>query len=41
VAAGALVSRDVPDRKIVMGVPAKVVRDVPENELLPPRGGKE
>jgi len=35
VAAGALVSRDVPDRKIVMGVPAKVVRDVPENELLP------
>jgi len=37
VAAGALVSRDVPDRKIVMGVPAKVVRDVPENELLPPK----
>jgi acetyltransferase-like isoleucine patch superfamily enzyme len=39
VAAGALVSRDVPDRKIVMGVPARVVRDVPEDELLPPRGG--
>jgi UDP-2-acetamido-3-amino-2,3-dideoxy-glucuronate N-acetyltransferase len=39
VAAGALVSRDVPDRKIVMGVPAKVVRDVPGDELLPPRGG--
>jgi len=35
VAAGAVVTRDVPDRKIVMGVPAKVVRDVPENELLP------
>jgi UDP-2-acetamido-3-amino-2,3-dideoxy-glucuronate N-acetyltransferase len=35
VAAGALVSRDVPDRKIVMGVPAKVVRDVSEDELLP------
>lgn len=34
VAAGAVVTRDVPDRKIVMGVPAKVVRDVPENELL-------
>jgi len=39
VAAGALVSRDVPDRKIVMGVPAKIVRDVPQNELLPPKGG--
>jgi len=38
VAAGALVSRDVPDRKIVMGVPAKVIRDVPEDELLSPRG---
>jgi len=37
VAAGALVSRDVPNRKVVMGVPAKVVRDVPENELLPPK----
>jgi acetyltransferase-like isoleucine patch superfamily enzyme len=35
VAAGALVSRDVPPKKVVMGVPAKVVRDVPENELLP------
>lgn len=37
VAAGALVGRDVPDRKIVMGVPARVVRDVPESDLLPPR----
>ncbi|MFC2017477.1 DapH/DapD/GlmU-related protein [Chloroflexota bacterium] len=37
VAAGAVVTRDVPDRKIVMGVPAKVVGDVPENELLSPR----
>ena len=34
VAAGALVSRDVPDKKLVMGIPAKVIRDVPENELL-------
>lgn len=34
VAAGAVVTRDVPDRKLVMGVPAKVVRDVPEEELL-------
>jgi len=37
VAAGAVVTRDVPDRKVVMGVPAKPVRDVPENELLPLR----
>lgn len=37
VAAGALVSHDVPARKIVMGVPAKVIRDVPEDELLSPR----
>jgi UDP-2-acetamido-3-amino-2,3-dideoxy-glucuronate N-acetyltransferase len=35
VAAGAVVTRDVPDRKVVMGVPARVVRDVPEDELLP------
>ncbi len=37
VAAGAVVTRDVPDRKVVMGVPARVVRDVPEDELLPPK----
>lgn len=37
VAAGALVSRDVPARKVVMGVPAKVIRDVPKDELLPQR----
>lgn len=36
VAAGSVVTRDVPDRKVVMGVPAKVMRDVPEDELLPP-----
>lgn len=34
IAAGAVVTRDVPDYKLVMGVPAKVVRDVPEEELL-------
>lgn len=28
VAASALVSRDVPDNKLVMGIPAKIVRDV-------------
>jgi acetyltransferase-like isoleucine patch superfamily enzyme len=34
VAAGALVTRDVAARTLVMGVPAKVVRDVEEAELL-------
>jgi len=34
VAAGSVVTRDVPDKKIVMGVPARIVRDVAENELI-------
>jgi acetyltransferase-like isoleucine patch superfamily enzyme len=34
VAAGALVTKDVPGRKLVAGLPAKVWRDVPEVELL-------
>lgn len=34
VAAGALVTRDVPARAVVMGVPARVVRDVGEEDLL-------
>jgi len=34
VAAGAVVTHDVPDRKVVMGVPARVVRDVREEELI-------
>jgi len=34
VAAGALVSKDVPERKIVMGVPAKIVADLPEELQL-------
>lgn len=34
VAAGAVVTRDVPARKVVWGVPARVVRDVPEEDLL-------
>ena len=33
-AAGAVVTRDAPARKVLMGVPARVVRDVPEDELL-------
>jgi UDP-2-acetamido-3-amino-2,3-dideoxy-glucuronate N-acetyltransferase len=34
VAAGALVTRDVPARAVVMGVPARVVREVGAEELL-------
>jgi UDP-2-acetamido-3-amino-2,3-dideoxy-glucuronate N-acetyltransferase len=34
VAAGAVVTRDVPAGALVMGVPASVVRDVPPEELL-------
>lgn len=34
VATGSVVTRDVPAGKLVMGVPAKVVRDVPPEELL-------
>lgn len=41
VAAGALVTKDVPARKIVAGVPAKVFRDVPDEQLLANQGWKE
>jgi acetyltransferase-like isoleucine patch superfamily enzyme len=34
VAAGAVVVRDVPPRAVVMGVPARVVREVPSEDLL-------
>jgi len=34
IAAGAVVTRDAPARKVLMGVPARVVRDVPAGELL-------
>lgn len=34
IAAGALVTRDVGPRQVVMGVPARVVREVPERDLL-------
>jgi len=37
VAAGSVVTRDVPPYKLVMGVPARVVRDVPEDQLIVPR----
>ena len=34
VGAGAVVTRDVPARKLVVGNPARVLRDVPDDELL-------
>jgi acetyltransferase-like isoleucine patch superfamily enzyme len=34
VAAGAVVTRDVAPRSVVMGVPAKVVREVPDEDLI-------
>jgi len=34
VAAGAVVTKDVPAKKIVLGVPAKVFRDVPKDQLV-------
>ncbi len=34
VAAGALVAVNVPARAVVMGVPARVVREIPETDLL-------
>lgn len=34
VAAGAVVTRDVPARAVVMGVPARLVRRVPEQDLV-------
>ena len=34
VGAGAVVTRDVPARKVVIGSPARILRDVPEDELL-------
>ena len=34
VAAGAVVTSDVPARAVVMGVPARVVRSVEDEELL-------
>jgi acetyltransferase-like isoleucine patch superfamily enzyme len=35
IGAGAVVVRDVPPRVVVVGSPARVLRDVPEDELLP------
>lgn len=38
VAAGSVVTKDVPARKIVMGTPARVLRDVPVEQLLENQG---
>ena len=35
VAAGAVVTKDTPPRQVVMGMPAKAIRPVPDEELLP------
>jgi len=34
VGAGAVVTKDVPAKKVVVGVPARVVKDVPQEQLL-------
>jgi serine acetyltransferase len=34
VAAGAVVAADVPSRAVVMGVPARQVRNVPDEEIF-------
>ena len=36
VGAGAVVLRDVPARAVVVGNPARPIKDVPDEELLPP-----
>ncbi len=41
VAAGAVVSKDCPAKKIVLGSPAKVLRDVPEEQLLENQGWED
>jgi acetyltransferase-like isoleucine patch superfamily enzyme len=41
IAAGAVVTKDAPARKISAGVPAKVFRDVPEQQLLEQQGWKD
>ncbi len=38
VAAGSVVTKDVPPRKVVMGSPARVLRDVPKDQLLESQG---
>jgi UDP-2-acetamido-3-amino-2,3-dideoxy-glucuronate N-acetyltransferase len=35
IGAGAVVLRDVPPRAVMVGSPARQIRDVPDEELLP------
>jgi len=41
VGAGALVTKDTPPKKIVVGAPAKPLRDVPKEQLLENQGWKD
>jgi acetyltransferase-like isoleucine patch superfamily enzyme len=41
VGAGALVTKDTPPKKIVVGSPAKPLRDVPKDQLLENQGWKD
>ncbi|MCP4706898.1 MAG: N-acetyltransferase [candidate division Zixibacteria bacterium] len=41
VAAGALLSKDCPEKMIVLGSPAKVLRDVPKEQLLENQGWED
>jgi UDP-2-acetamido-3-amino-2,3-dideoxy-glucuronate N-acetyltransferase len=41
VAAGAVLTGDCPDKKIVVGIPARPLRDVPKEQLLENQGWKE
>ncbi len=41
VGAGALVTKDTPPKKIVVGAPAKALRDVPKEQLLENQGWKD
>jgi UDP-2-acetamido-3-amino-2,3-dideoxy-glucuronate N-acetyltransferase len=41
VAAGALVTKDAPEKTIIAGVPAKPFREVPKDQLLENQGWKE
>jgi acetyltransferase-like isoleucine patch superfamily enzyme len=41
VAAGALVTKDAPARKIFAGAPARAIREVPKEQLLENQGWKE
>lgn len=41
VAASALVNKDAPPKKIVAGIPARAIKDVPEEQLLENQGWKD